>query len=91
MTVRRTSLSEAEAALVKVFDREVEAAGLSYVKLAKKAGISGGILSPFLAGKSIPRYDHLAKLAAAMEVPLWKLVQAAECQGTRNAGEAKAT
>lgn len=46
-----------------------EAAGLTQIALAKKAGVQQGQLSEIEIGKRIPRLDTIKKLARALDVP----------------------
>lgn len=50
-----------------------EAKGLSQGDLAEKAGVRGNTLSDALAGKTSPRLETLEAIAAALEVPMWRL------------------
>lgn len=51
-----------------------EAAGLTQVALAKKAGVQQGQLSEIEIGKRIPRLDTIKKLARALGVPPHELI-----------------
>ena len=74
-----------------------ESKGLTQVQLSELSGISTRMIQKYEGGISRPRYDAAEKLAAALEIPVGKLMgsadmlvaQAGEMYGSRGAKQAQ--
>ena len=64
------------SALINLLNARMSALGLIPATLAAKADMPKQTLSNILKGTSKPELPQLAKLAGALETPLWKLVEA---------------
>jgi len=57
--------------------------GLSIYGLAKRAGVAKGTVEQVDAGTVDPRLETMGKLAKALEVPIWDLFCAENCENGR--------
>ena len=75
-----------------------EEKGLTQVELSKLSGVSGRMIQKYESGLNRPRYDATERLAAALDVPISKLLgesealiaKAGDMYGARGARQAEA-
>ena len=78
MWKRTSGLSCREQALVDLFDQDWIDSGLSQSEIARRAGVSTQVVNSFVMGYSIPRVDHLLRIADALGTPLWRYLKLVE-------------